>query len=247
MLYLVWAVVCLLPIELVELALDVTRPLVPFVLVRHGLQPHNIGLPAFRGLSGWLGVALTAVGVLQAILAGIRARWLFAQARRAVVISSDVYRALQTTMGFLAGLGMPVPVVLSPLARERNAGKFNGMTRREAAAAGCTVINEDGSGPIFRSIDASYATPDDDPASPGQSARDVHDAGIELMKRALLFAWLTRRDLVTISTHEVWIKMVRFHLLHGEINDRAFAERVENACGEFHLVSWVGGTVRKVG
>jgi broad specificity phosphatase PhoE len=239
---LVFAAVAALPMPLVKVLLSLTKPSVVLLPWRHGEQPDNLGTAPQRVLSGWTAVPLTTRGALQALSAGRYGKLLLGCFNKSVIVSSDVYRSVETTVGFLLGAGNPdIAVFFSPLARERNAGVYNRMSRAQAAASGCGVLNLDGSGSIFASVDASYATEDDLPGCPGESARDVYERGTQLLQRLLLASWFTGTEVVGVSTHEIWIKVVRFGLSNGGVlDDRAFAEKVSHALPELLMISFDG-------
>lgn len=104
-----------------------------WILVRHGESTANLA----RQLSGWHDVALTQTGIEQAKAAGAPL------ARHPIdrVLSSDLQRAAQTAEYAIAAWAQtrgvaPLPVHTDPRLRERDMGRFQGMSIDKLRADG---------------------------------------------------------------------------------------------------------------
>jgi len=205
-------------------------------LIRHGESEDNpdagqpivhlsgrISASPGKVLSGWNAVPLTMRGVHQAVQAGevLKAREPAAAVpmKHALWIYSPLLRTQQTLAGVLAGAGLADGAMLQaarPDTRlfERSAGTLTNLTWEQAAGTWDEMKKGRDAG-VFRS--AAFGYPG------GESLESVYRRSSVALDEAL-----RENRRVVIVSHELTIKTMLAHLLNRQIDDRAFAFKVEN-------------------
>ena len=205
-------------------------------LIRHGESEDNPDrgqviarldgrLENSRGkvLSGWNASSLTLLGASQAVKAGeaLRAQG-SADARslkEALWLYSPLLRTRQTLSGVLVGarLANETGLRLRPEPRlfERSAGELTSLTWEEAALR-WPEMQKGRDASVFHQATAAYPR--------GESLADVYRRASSMLDEAL-----REEKRIVVISHELTIKTLLAHLLRGQIDNSAFAYKVENA------------------
>lgn len=206
-------------------------------LIRHGESEDNPDrgqviarldgrLENSRGkvLSGWNASSLTLLGASQAVKAGeaLRAQD-SADARslkEALWLYSPLLRTRQTLSGVLVGarLANETGLRLRPEPRlfERSAGELTSLTWEEAALRWPEMQKGRDASVFHQATTAAYPR--------GESLADVYRRASSMLDEAL-----REEKRIVVISHELTIKTLLAHLLRGQIDNSAFAYKVENA------------------
>lgn len=227
---------------------DPAQPAQPVIaeridLIRHGESEDNVNegqivarldgaLIPSKGkvLSGWNSASLTLRGVSQAVKAGEALQQQEKEAaattgaaplglREALWLYSPLLRTKQTLSGVLLGAQLinESNIKIRPDTRlfERSAGSLTSLTWPEAAQI-WPEMAKGRQAAVFHQADAAYPN--------GESLALVYRRASAAIDEAVTQA----RRIIVIS-HELTIKTLIAHLTRGQIDDSAFAVKVENA------------------
>ena len=205
-------------------------------LIRHGESEDNPDrgqvvarldgrLESSRGkvLSGWNSSSLTMLGVSQAVKAGEALRTQdsadASSLKEALWLYSPLLRTRQTLTGVLVGarLASDTNLRLRPETRlfERSAGELTSLTWEEAAQL-WPEMQKERDASVFRQATAGYPR--------GESLADVYRRASSALDEAM-----REEKRIVVVSHELTIKTLLAHLLRGQIDNSAFAYKVENA------------------
>ena len=205
-------------------------------LIRHGESEDNPDrgqvvarldgrLESSRGkvLSGWNSSSLTMLGASQAVKAGEALRTQdsadASSLKEALWLYSPLLRTRQTLTGVLVGarLASDTNLRLRPETRlfERSAGELSSLTWEEAARL-WPEMQKGRDASVFRQATADYPR--------GESLADVYRRASSALDEAM-----REEKRIVVVSHELTIKTLLAHLLRGQIDNSAFAYKVENA------------------
>lgn len=205
-------------------------------LIRHGESEDNPDkgqpvarldgtLMASRGkvLSGWNSASLTMLGVSQAVRAGEalaqQDKAAATPIKDALWLYSPLLRTRQTLTGVLVGakLATAQSMKIRPDTRlfERSAGDVTNLTWDEAALV-WPEMQKGREASVFSQAVAGYPN--------GESLEMVYRRAAAAVEEAI-----TAEPRVIVISHEITIKAIVAYLTQGNIDDKAFAIKVENA------------------